>query len=152
MQWFNHLLIMTGYSTVFLLVVAGIRWFQRYEIYALWHPVRLLGYYATFAILYGTTIAIAGRIKKSKTVYTHSHSSDWAFLILLWLTTFSGILIHVTRLLVMPLTTYYLYVIHLMIAVPMLVIEVPFAKWTHQLYRPMILYLMSVKKRAFARN
>lgn len=150
-QWINHLLIMTGYSIVFLLVVVGIRWFQRDEIYAIWHPVRLLGYYATFAILYGTTVAIAGRLKKSKTVYAHSHSSDWAFLILLWLTTFSGILIHFTRLLEWPLTTYYLYVIHLMIAVPMLVIEVPFAKWTHQLYRPLVLYLMNVKKRALAR-
>jgi quinone-modifying oxidoreductase, subunit QmoC len=149
-QWINHLLIMTGYSTVFLLVVVGLRWFQRDEIYALWHPVRLLGYYATFAILYGTTLAIAGRIRKNKTVYRYSHSSDWAFLILLWLTTFSGILLHAVRLLEMPLTTYYVYVIHLMIAVPMLVIEVPFAKWTHQLYRPLVLYLMNVKKRALA--
>ncbi|MFH1985166.1 MAG: 4Fe-4S dicluster domain-containing protein [Pseudomonadota bacterium] len=151
-QWFNHLLIMTGYSTVFLLVVVGIRWFQRDEIYALWHPVRLLGYYATAAILYGTTMAILGRLEKRKTVYAHSHSSDWAFLILLWLTTFTGILIHFTRLLEMPLSTYAIYVIHLMIAVPMLVIEVPFAKWTHQLYRPLILYLMNVKKRAMARG
>jgi quinone-modifying oxidoreductase, subunit QmoC len=147
-QWIVHLLIMTGYSSVFLLVVVGIRWFQRDEVYALWHPVRLLGYYATFAILYGVTYAIIGRIKKSKTVYEHSHSSDWAFLILLWLTTFSGIVIHATRLLEMPLTTYFVYVIHLMIAVPMLVIEVPFAKWTHQLYRPLVLYLMRVKQRA----
>jgi hypothetical protein len=136
---------MTGYSAVFLLVVLGIRWFQRDEIYVLWHPVRLLGYYATFAILYGVSYAIIGRLKKSKSVYQHTHSTDWAFLILLWLTTFSGILIHATRLLELPLTTYYLYVIHLMIAVPMLVIEVPFAKWTHQLYRPLILYLMKVK-------
>ena len=148
MQWLVHLLIMTGYSTVFLLVVVGIRWFQRDEIYALWHPVRLLGYYATFAILYGVTYAIIGRLKKSKTVYKNSHSSDWAFLILLWLTTFSGIVIHATRLLEMPMTTYFVYVIHLMIAVPMLVIEVPFAKWTHQLYRPLVLYLMKVKQRA----
>jgi quinone-modifying oxidoreductase subunit QmoC len=147
-QWMVHLLIMTGYSIVFLLVVLGIRWFQRDEIYALWHPVRLLGYYATFAILYGVSYAIIGRLKKSKSVYQHTHSTDWAFLILLWLTTFSGILIHATRLLEMPLTTYYLYVIHLMIAVPMLVIEVPFAKWTHQLYRPLILYLTKVKARA----
>ncbi len=147
-QWVIHLLIMTGYSIVFLLVVAGIRWFQRDEIYALWHPVRLLGYYATFAILYGVSYAIIGRLKKSKSVYQHTHSTDWAFLILLWLTTFSGILIHAARLLELPLTTYYLYVIHLMIAVPMLVIEVPFAKWTHQLYRPLILYLMKVKARA----
>jgi len=149
-QWFVHLLIMTGYSVVFLLVVVGIRWFQRDEIYAFWHPVRLLGYYATFAILYGVTYAIMGRLKKSKSVYEHTHSTDWAFLILLWLTTFSGILIHFTRLLELPLTTYYIYVIHLMIAVPMLVIEVPFAKWTHQLYRPLMLYLMKVKARAEA--
>jgi ferredoxin len=148
MQWLVHLLIMTGYSTVFLLVVVGIRWFQRDEIYALWHPVRLLGYYATFAILYGVTYAIIGRLQKSKTVYKNSHSSDWAFLILLWLTTFTGILIHATRLLEMPMTTYYVYVVHLMIAVPMLAIEVPFAKWTHQLYRPLVLYLMKVKYRA----
>jgi len=147
-QWINHLLIMTGYSIVFALVVIGIRWFQRDEIYPLWHPIRILGYYATFAILYGTTIAILGRIKKSKTVYEHSHSSDWAFLILLWLTTFTGILIHAGRLLELPLATYAIYVIHMMIAVPMLVIEVPFAKWTHQLYRPLVLYLMKVKQRA----
>jgi quinone-modifying oxidoreductase subunit QmoC len=149
-QWINHLLIMSGYSVIFLLVIFGIRWFQRDEIYPLWHPVRLLGYYATFAILYGTTVAIIGRLQKSKTVYSHSHSSDWAFLILLWLTTFSGIIIHAARLLEMPMTTYFLYVAHLMIAVPMLVIEVPFAKWTHQLYRPLVLYLMNVRKRALA--
>jgi len=147
-QWINHLLIMTGYSIVFALVVIGIRWFQRDEIYPLWHPIRVLGYYATFAILYGTTIAIWGRVKKSKTVYEHSHSSDWAFLILLWLTTFTGILIHAGRLLELPLATYAIYVIHMMIAVPMLVIEVPFAKWTHQLYRPLVLYLMKVKQSA----
>ena len=147
-QWIVHLLIMTGYSIVFIMVVVGIRWFQRDDIYALWHPVRLLGYYATFAILYGVSYAIIGRLKKSKSVYQHTHSTDWAFLVLLWLTTFSGFLIHATRLLELPLTTYYLYVIHLMIAVPMLVIEVPFAKWTHQLYRPLILYLMKVKASA----
>jgi len=147
-QWLIHLLIMTGYCMVFLLVVVGIRWFQRDEEYALWHPVRLLGYYATFAILYGTTYAIIGRLKRSKTVYAQSHSSDWAFLILLWLTTFTGILIHATRLLELPLTTYVAYVVHLMIAVPMLVLEVPFAKWTHQLYRPLVFYLMKVKERA----
>jgi len=147
-QWLVHLLIMTGYSSVFLLVVVGIRWFQRDVEYAIWHPVRLVGYYATFAILYGTTYAIIGRLKKSKAVYAHSHSSDWAFLILLWLTTFSGIVIHASRLLDLPLTTYIVYVLHLMIAVPMLVLEVPFAKWTHQLYRPLVVFLMEVKNRA----
>ncbi|NOX34584.1 MAG: 4Fe-4S ferredoxin [Deltaproteobacteria bacterium] len=148
--WINHLLIMTGYSTIFLMVVLGIRWFQRDEILSIFNPIRFLGYYATFAILYGTTHAMTGRIKKTVRPYMRTHSTDWAFLILLWLTTFSGILIHFARLLEMPLATYYIYVLHLMIAVPMLVIEVPFAKWTHQLYRPLVLYLMKVKKRAAA--
>jgi len=149
-QWFVHLLIMSGYSTIFILVVVFLRWFQHDEILPLWSPVRLLGYYGTFALLYGTTYAIIGRLKKSKTVYKHSHASDWAFLILLWLTTFTGILIHIAMLLEMPLSTYTIYVIHMMIAVPMLVLEVPFAKWAHLLYRPLSLYLMRVKKRAMA--
>ncbi len=151
-QWIAHLLAMTGYSTVFLLVVVGIRWFQRDEIYPLWHPIRLLGYYATFGVLYGVTYAMIGRIKKSSTVYEHSHSTDWIFLILLWLTTFSGILIHFTRLLELPLATYYIYAIHLMIAVPMLVLEVPFAKWAHQLYRPLVLYLIKVRESSIANS
>ena len=145
--WINHLLIMTGYSIIFLMVVVGIRWFQRDEILSIYNPIRFLGYYSTFAILYGTTYAMIGRLKKAKRTYMNTHSTDWAFLILLWLTTFTGILIHFTRLLEMPLSTYYIYVIHLMIAVPMLVIEVPFAKWTHQLYRPLVIYLMKVKQR-----
>jgi len=149
-QWLVHLLIMSGYSTIFILVVVFLRWFQRDEILPLWNPVRLLGYYGTFAILYGTTYAIIGRLKKSKPVYSHTHSTDWAFLVLLWLTTFTGILIHFTRLLGMPLSTYVIYVIHMMIAVPMLVLEVPFAKWAHLLYRPLALYLMRVRRRALA--
>ena len=159
MQWLVHLLIMTGYSTVFLLVavflsggleVIGLAWepirFQRDVIYPIWHPMRILGYYATFAIFYGTTYAIVGRLKKSKAPYKNSHGTDWMFLILLELTTLTGILIHFTRLFDLALTTYIIYVIHLMIAVPMLVLEVPFSKWAHLAFRPVIFYLTKVKE------
>jgi quinone-modifying oxidoreductase subunit QmoC len=30
----------------------------------------------------------------------------------------------------------------------MLVVEVPFGKWAHLLYRPLVIYLMKVKERA----
>jgi quinone-modifying oxidoreductase, subunit QmoC len=160
-QWFIHLLIMTGYSTVFLLVVVflaggihviGLSWeplmFQRDVVgdYAIWHPVRLLGYYATAALLYATTYAIIGRLKKSKASYQNSHGTDWMFLILLELTTLTGILINFTRILDWPMPTYVLYVIHLMIAVPMLVLEVPFAKWAHLAFRPVVVFLTAVKE------
>jgi len=162
MQWIVHLLIMTGYSTIFLLVVVftaggihiiGLSWegimFQRDVIYPFFHPMRILGYYATFAILYGTTYAIIGRLRKNKTPYKSSHGTDWMFLILLQLTTLTGILIHFSRILDLPLTTYIIYVVHLMVAVPMLVLEVPFAKWAHLAYRPVVLYLTKVKEKYY---
>lgn len=161
-QWIVHLLIMTGYSTAFLLVVGflaggikvvGLAWkpimFQRDVIYPWFHPMRLFGYYATFAIMYGTTYALIGRLKKSKAPYKNSHSTDWMFLILLQLATITGIFIHFCRLLDWPLATYVLYVIHLMVAVPMLVLEVPFAKWAHLAYRPVVLYLIRVKEKYY---
>jgi hypothetical protein len=42
--------------------------------------------------------------------------------------------------------TYVLYVVHLMIAVPMLVLEVPFAKWAHLAFRPVVIFLTAVKE------
>ena len=132
------------------LEVIGLAWepiaFQRDVIYPIWHPIRLLGYYATFAILYGTTYAIIGRIRKSKAPYKNSHGTDWMFLILLQLTTLTGIFIHFTRLLDWPMSTYVLYVIHLMVAIPMLVLEVPFSKWAHLAFRPVVIFLTQVKE------
>ena len=159
MQWFVHLMIMTGYSTVFLLVVVflagGIHliglshpslMFQRNVPHDWYNPIGLLGYYATFAIMYGTTYAIIGRLKKSKAPYKNSHGTDWMFLILLQLTAMTGIFIRFTIWLDLPMTTYVMYVIHLMVAIPMLVLEVPFAKWAHLAFRPVALFLMKVKE------
>ncbi len=150
-QWWVHLLIMTGYSSVFLMVVVLLRWFQRDAVIdPSWPTVTLVmtlvGYYATFAILYGTTYALIGRLKKNKAPYKYSHSTDWMFLVLLQLTTLTGILVHFGIMLGWPLFTYWIFVIHLMVAVPMLVLEVPFAKWAHLAYRPVVLYLTKVKK------
>jgi len=149
-QWWVHLMIMTGYSSIFLMVVVGLRWFQRDQVIDPEWPLvsyimTLVGYYGTFAILYGTTYALVGRIKKSKAPYKNSHGTDWMFLILLQLTTLTGILVHVFIFLGMPMATYVIYMIHLMVAVPMLTLEVPFAKWAHLAYRPVVLFLTNVK-------
>ncbi len=146
-QYWVHFLIITGFTVIFVMAMAGLQWFQRDEIYALWHPIRLLGYYSTFAILYGVTYILIARLKKSKPVCQHTHFTEWVSLMLIWLTAFSGILVHVVRLLELPLTTYYLYVMHLMIATPLLLLEIPFANGAMQLYRPVVVYLERVKRR-----
>ena len=147
-RWLKHLLLVFAYTTMLLLVVVFLRWFQTDEIHPFWHPTRLLGYYATVVLLYVTGDAMLSRLRKGEEIHKHSHTTDWMFLVLLFLAALTGILTHALRLWGLALPTYYMYVIHLAIAVPMLVVEVPFGKWAHLLYRPLVIYLMRVKERA----
>jgi quinone-modifying oxidoreductase subunit QmoC len=85
-------------------------------------------------------------------MHRFSHTSDWMFPILLLLTALTGILLHTFRYLGWPLPTYYAYVVHLAIAAPMLILEVPFGKWAHLAYRPFAVYFQTVKEKALARQ
>jgi len=145
-SWLKHFLLVTGYLTMMTLIIVFLRWFQTDEVHSVFHPTRLLGYYATAVLLYVTVDMMISRRKKELEIHKHSEFSDWLFLILLFSTTLTGIIMHILRLGGFPLATYYSYVIHLAIAVPMLVVEVPFGKWSHLMYRPLALYLKSVKE------
>jgi Fe-S oxidoreductase len=147
-RWLKHFLLVTGYLTMMALVIVFIRWFQTDEIHPIWHPTRLLGYYATIVLLAIPVEMMLSRRKKQEAIHQYSHFSDWLFLILLFATALTGILMHIFRLAGLPVTTYISYVVHLAIAVPMLAVEVPFGKWSHLFYRPLALFLTSVKKRA----
>lgn len=151
-RWRNHFFLVTGYVLMFALVVGFLPWFQTDNIYPLYHPQRWLGYYATIVLLYGGTDILWGRIQKAHQMHRFSHLSDWIFPILLLLTTATGILVHTFRYLEMPLPTYYMYVVHLVILTPMLVLEVPFGKWSHLAYRPFAIYFQAVKAKALEVN
>jgi hypothetical protein len=150
LKWFMHFLLVTGYGTMLLLVVAFLPWFQREN--AEFHWTALLGYYGTLTILGVTVVAMRSRLLKKEQYHKFSHVSDWTFLVLLFLTALTGIVLHLFRLFDMPWPTYVLYVVHLMIAVPMLIIEVPFGKWNHLVFRPMAQYLVEVREAAHARQ
>jgi hypothetical protein len=145
--WINHVLLVSGYVLMFGIIVLFLPWFQTDDIYPLYHPQRWLGYYATIVLIYGAGTALWGRIKKDAEYHRFSHLSDWIFPILLLLTTVSGILVHIFRYVGLPLATYYTYVVHLAILTPMLVLEVPFGKWSHLAYRPVAIYLQALKER-----
>jgi hypothetical protein len=148
--WLRHFLLVTGYATMLLLVVVFLPAFQRDD--AAFHYTALFGYYGTAAILGVTALAMQSRLQKKVQYHRFSHASDWTFLVLLFLTALSGIAMHVVRLLDLPWPTYVLYVVHLMIAVPMLIVEVPFGKWNHLLFRPLAQYLVAVREAAVARE
>jgi quinone-modifying oxidoreductase subunit QmoC len=151
-RWLSHVILVTGYLSMLTLVLVLLRWFQTDEVYPFYHPQRLWGYYATGALLYATVSFMVSRWRKADPIHRFSEASDWIFLIMLFLTTLTGIVMHALRLAGLPMATYVSYVIHLAIAVPMLVVEVPFGKWAHLLYRPLALYLTSVKEAAVLRT
>jgi ferredoxin len=146
--WLTHVFLVTGYLSMMTLIIGLLRWFQTDNVYPFYHPQRLWGYYATAALLYGTVAFMVARWRKADTPHRFSEASDWIFLIMLFLTALTGIVMHAFRLADLPMATYVSYVIHLAIAVPMLVVEVPFGKWSHLLYRPLALYLFSVQEAA----
>ncbi|RJQ50306.1 MAG: 4Fe-4S dicluster domain-containing protein [Desulfobacteraceae bacterium] len=145
-RWLKHLILVSGYLTMMTLVIVFIRWFQVDD--ESWHFTSLFGYYATGVLLIVTVEMFRSRLRKKETIHRFSEFSDWLFLILLFLTTLTGILMHAVRLAGWPMTTYVMYVVHLAIAVPMLIVEVPFGKWSHLFYRPLAIYLAAVKEKA----
>jgi ferredoxin len=145
-HWIRHVLLVTGYGTMFALVVIFLYWFQVED--ASFHWTSLLGYYATLVLLGATSWIALDRLEKKDQIHKYSDLADWLFVILLFLTSLTGILLHLFRLLNLPMPTYVTYLVHLMIAVPMLTVEVPFGKWAHLLYRPLAAYLAAVQAKA----
>lgn len=145
-RWMKHFLLVTGYLTMMALIIVFIRWFQVDD--SSWHFTSIFGYYATGVLLFITVEMFRSRLKKEETIHRYSHLSDWLFLILLFFTSLTGIMMHIVRLSGWPMGTYVMYVIHLAVAVPMLVIEVPFGKWSHLFYRPLAVFLATVREKA----
>jgi ferredoxin len=150
--WLIHLFLMLSFVMLFTMIVFFLWWFQVNEVHDWWHPQRLLGYIATIGLFTGIIYFTIKRRQKMREGSKHSHYTDWTFLVLLFLTTASGILMHIFRVTGMPVAMWYTYMIHLMVLVPMLTIEVPFSKWSHLAYRPFAIYFSNVKKATLKRQ
>ncbi|MBI5476887.1 MAG: 4Fe-4S dicluster domain-containing protein [Ignavibacteriales bacterium] len=150
--WVIHLFLMLSYVMLFTMIVFFLQWFQTDSVHPVWHPQRLLGYISTIGLFVGIIYFINNRIKKAKENSKYSHYTDWTFLVMLFLTTLTGILLHFFRINGMAQATYITYLIHLMCLVPMLTIEVPFSKWSHLAYRPFAIYFANVKKSALKKQ
>jgi nitrate reductase gamma subunit/ferredoxin len=148
--WITHFLLMSGYSILFLSIVFFLPWFQgNDESYQWWNIQRILGFYGTLVLVFGTIYFLIRRIKRDNEKSKFSHTTDWTFIILLLLTTLSGIAIFFCRINNLALLGFYMYLGHLMVAIPMLMIEVPFSKWSHLAYRPVAVYFNRIKAKAF---
>jgi ferredoxin len=152
MRRMKHWLLAFGFVLKLFILVFFLTWFQTDGIYPVYHPQRWLGYLMTVFIVFGTVDILISRAKKQRAVHKSSDFGDLTFPILLLLTALSGIAAHIFRYSGLELTTHYAYALHLAIAVPMLVIEIPFGKLSHMIYRPLAIYFQAVKERALQRQ
>jgi quinone-modifying oxidoreductase, subunit QmoC len=147
-RWLGHWVLALGVTMMLTIKVFALRWFQTDNLYPLYHPQRWLGYLATGLILYGLGDIFVGRLRKQKEIYKESSFQDLIFPILLVLTVVSGLAAHVFRYAGFELTCHFTYALHVIIATPMLLVEMSFGKWSHMVYRPLALYFLAVREKA----
>jgi quinone-modifying oxidoreductase, subunit QmoC len=147
-RWLGHWVLALGVVMMLTVKVFALQWFQTDNLYRLYHPQRWLGYVATALILYGLANIFAGRLRAKKEIYKESSFQDLIFPILLVLTVLSGLAAHTFRYAGFVLTCHFVYALHIIIATPMLLVEMSFGKWSHMVYRPLALYFLAVREKS----
>ncbi|MFH1530619.1 MAG: 4Fe-4S dicluster domain-containing protein [Pseudomonadota bacterium] len=148
--WLFHLILVLSYLTMLVLIMFFLHDMQ--EGPAINWFVHAPGYIASIGLLAVIIYSIRARLKKSAPHSQQSHESDWIFLILLLVVTATGILQHVLHRAGLDMAANITYVAHLMFVVPMLVLEVPFSKWSHMAYRPLAMFLAAAQCDALAQQ
>lgn len=147
--WLVHLALMLSYLTMLVLIMFFLRFMQ--DGPAINWAVHAFGYLASLGLVGAVVWSIRARLKKAEPHVQYSHESDWIFLIMLLLVSATGILQHVLHRSGLDQAANLAYVGHLMVVVPMLVLEVPFSKWSHLAYRPLAMFLAEAQRDALQR-
>jgi ferredoxin/nitrate reductase gamma subunit len=149
-KWFIHAAMLWGFLALlaataldFLLALLGIKATGTWV--PIWYPVRMLGTVGGILLVYGTTMAIVRRLRKSDEASTHSTPSDWAFLILLWLAGMTGFVLEIAVYLGQPYAWgYWMLPVHMVVAAELLIL-LPYTKFAHAVYRTLALYVHALK-------
>jgi hypothetical protein len=149
-KWFIHAAMLWGFLGLFLATALD----YLLELISVkptgtWvpieYPIRLLGTLAGILLIYGVTMAILKRLRRADESSTYSTPSDWAMLILLWLSGMTGFALELGIYLPQPAGwSYWMLLAHL-IVVGELLILLPMTKFAHAIYRTVALYVHALK-------
>ena len=144
--WVIHLVLMLSYVTMLILIMFFLA--PMWSGPAVNWNVHVFGLAASAGLLVTTIVFLRKRLKKSEVQYQHSHETDWMFLVLLIVVAATGLVQFTLHRLGLGTAANVNYVIHMMAVVPMLLLEVPFSKWSHMAYRPLAMYFADLKAEA----
>jgi ferredoxin len=151
-RWLVHMATMWGFLGLlgattldYLLAVVGVK--ETGEWVPLWYPPRLLGTVSGIVMVFGVSMFIVMRGRRSNPGVQTSVPSDWLFLALLWITAVSGFLLEIAIYLPgAPSWGYWVLLFHVAVAMELLVL-LPFTKFAHVVYRPVALFFLALAAR-----
>lgn len=142
---FVHLSIMWGFLGLLAATGLDLLFKEPFSHVPIYYPMRLLGTVAGLFVLYGTSIALANRIKQPDKYAAHSLLTDWLFLGFLWGVTLTGFIVEIA--VYLPPGSggaYIVFLVHV-VAAMMLVLLLPFTKFAHAVLRPVALFIHELK-------
>jgi hypothetical protein len=103
-------------------------------------PQRVLGLVSGVAFCSAAVYYVYKRVKKDEQNAKFSHFTDWAFVLLLFLSGISGLLLTMTLYTNSNLAAYTLYAFHIVVVFDLIVLA-PFTKFAHAIYRPLAIWM-----------
>jgi ferredoxin len=147
-RWMKHWLLGMSCTAMCVIPLFFLEWFQTDALYPITHPQRWVGYLATAVMLYVPAEILMQRVRRRGEHFKSSEISDLVFPATLFFVALTGIAVHIFRYAGWALACHYGYAVHLSLAVSLVMVEMPFGKWSHVLYRPLALYFQAVREHA----
>jgi hypothetical protein len=144
-RWLGHWLLAFGVTLMVVIKLFALQWFQTDAIYPIYDPQRWLGYLGFGCIVYGVGDIW---VRRRRAAHKPMRFEDLILPALLLATALSGMAVHASRYAGFPMAAHYFYAAHVVIAAPLLLIELPFGAWSHAIYRPLALYLAAVRRKS----
>ncbi len=103
-------------------------------------PQRILGTVSGIVFSCGTVYYLYKRLKKNEQHAKFSRFNDWMFLVLLFLSGVTGLMLTTTLYVNLNLAAYTLFALHLVVVFDLIVLA-PFTKFAHAIYRPLAIWM-----------
>jgi nitrate reductase gamma subunit len=144
-RWFVHYSIMMGMVGLALATVLDYFFKTPGSYVPIWSPVRLLGTVAGVFLLYGATVAIVQRLRKTDKYYAQTMLSDWLFLGFLWAIGVTGFVLELADYATLTGWVGIVFLIHIALAFE-LILLLPFTKLAHIVYRPAAIWYTEFRR------